>query len=94
MSVMNTSAIFCGGDRAEVVCPGWACQPIRPDIASRSSGLVSRRFSYLVRVSTQIHFVLVKVKQIPHAENTTGVHLPSYFSLCFYFLLAMVASCK
>ncbi len=27
---------FCGGDRAEVVCPGWACQPIRPDIASNA----------------------------------------------------------
>lgn len=27
---------FCGADRAEVVCPGWACQPFRPDISYRA----------------------------------------------------------
>lgn len=27
---------FCGGDRAEVVCPGSVCQSFRPDISSTS----------------------------------------------------------
>lgn len=69
---------FCGADRAEVVCPGWAYQPFRPDISLRSVWFIPWIHpSFACRCSLAYNVLIsaVKGRLFPKQPSGTSIFL-------------------